>query len=160
MPLGMEVGLGPGDIVLDGNPAPPKRCTAPHFRSMSAVAKLLDGLRCGQTAGWIKMPLGTEVGLCSGDIVLDGTELPSPKEHSPQFSVHVCCGQMAGCISIPHDTEVSLGPDGIVLDGGPAPPQKRGTAPNFRPLPIVANGCPSQLLLSSCLLIRRWLHFL
>ena len=23
MPLGMEVGLGPGDFVLDGNPAPP-----------------------------------------------------------------------------------------------------------------------------------------
>jgi len=23
MPLGMEVGLGPGDIVLDGAPAPP-----------------------------------------------------------------------------------------------------------------------------------------
>jgi len=28
MPLGMEVGLGPGDIVLDGDPAPPKRDTA------------------------------------------------------------------------------------------------------------------------------------
>jgi len=25
---------------------------------------------CGQTAGWIKMPLGTEVGLGSNDIVL------------------------------------------------------------------------------------------
>ena len=25
MPLGMEVGLGPGDIVLDGNPAPPPK---------------------------------------------------------------------------------------------------------------------------------------
>jgi len=27
---------------------------------------------CGQMAGWIKMPLGTEVDLGSGDIVLDG----------------------------------------------------------------------------------------
>jgi len=26
---------------------------------------------CGQTVGWIKMPLGTEVGLGPGDIVLD-----------------------------------------------------------------------------------------
>jgi len=25
MPLGMEVGFGPGDIVLDGNPAPPSQ---------------------------------------------------------------------------------------------------------------------------------------
>jgi len=24
-PLGIEVGLGPGNIVLDGDPAPPKR---------------------------------------------------------------------------------------------------------------------------------------
>jgi len=29
MPLGTEVNLGPGDIVLDGVPAPPKRDTAP-----------------------------------------------------------------------------------------------------------------------------------
>jgi len=27
---------------------------------------------CGQMAGWIRIPLGTEVGLSSGDIVLDG----------------------------------------------------------------------------------------
>ena len=29
MPLGMEIGLGPGDIVLDGDPAPPKRGAQP-----------------------------------------------------------------------------------------------------------------------------------
>jgi len=36
---------------------------------------------CGQTVGWIRMPLGTEVGLDPGDIVLDGdpTQLPPPK---------------------------------------------------------------------------------
>ena len=42
MPLGMEVGLGPGLIVLDGNPAPvPKRRghNPPSFRPMSIVAK-------------------------------------------------------------------------------------------------------------------------
>jgi len=33
MPLSTEVGFGPGDIVLDGDPAPPppKRGTAPNF---------------------------------------------------------------------------------------------------------------------------------
>jgi len=31
---------------------------------------------CGQTAGWIKMPLGTEVGLGPGVIVLDGDPAP------------------------------------------------------------------------------------
>ena len=44
MPLGTKVGLGlgPGDIVLDGDPAPPtERGTAapPTFRRMSIVAK-------------------------------------------------------------------------------------------------------------------------
>jgi len=29
MPLGMEVGLGPGDFVLDGIAAPPEKGTAP-----------------------------------------------------------------------------------------------------------------------------------
>jgi len=31
----------------------------------------------GQTAGWIKMPLGTEVDLGPGQIVLDEAQLPS-----------------------------------------------------------------------------------
>jgi len=39
MKLGMEVGLGPGNVVLDGDPAPPKRDTAPSFRPMFIVDK-------------------------------------------------------------------------------------------------------------------------
>ena len=48
MPLGTEVGLGPGHIVLDGDPAPlpHRRTAAPNFWPMSVVAKRLDGLRC------------------------------------------------------------------------------------------------------------------
>ena len=46
MKLGTEVGLGPDHTVLDGDAAPlPKRGTAPNFRSMSVVAKGLDGCR-------------------------------------------------------------------------------------------------------------------
>jgi len=33
-------------------------------------------VRCGQTAGWTKMPLGMEVGLGPGDFVFD--EDPAP----------------------------------------------------------------------------------
>ena len=45
--LGMEVDLGPDDIMLDGDPAPlSKRGTAPNFRPMSVLAKQLHGLRC------------------------------------------------------------------------------------------------------------------
>jgi len=48
MKLGMQVGLGPGHIVLDGDPAlpPSKGGGAPNFRPISVVAKLLDGSRC------------------------------------------------------------------------------------------------------------------
>ena len=43
MKLGMEVVLGPGHIVLDGDPAPPKRSTAPPIFGLSAQATVLDG---------------------------------------------------------------------------------------------------------------------
>ena len=47
MPLGMEVGLGRGDFVLDGDPAPPTQKgggeALPNFRLMFIVAKRLDG---------------------------------------------------------------------------------------------------------------------
>jgi len=45
MPLGMQVGLGPGHVVLDGDPAPLPKKEAEHcnFRPISIVAKRLDG---------------------------------------------------------------------------------------------------------------------
>ena len=36
-------------------------------------------VHCGQTAGWIKMPLSTEVGLSPGEFVLDGDPAFSTK---------------------------------------------------------------------------------
>jgi len=69
---GLEVGLGPGHIVLMETQLPPERGTAPQFSAHDY---------CGQMARWIKMPLGTEVGLGAGDIVLDGDPAP-PKRVS------------------------------------------------------------------------------
>ena len=65
--LGMEVGLSPGDFVLDGDPFPSPSQFSAHFC-------------CAQTAGCIKMPLGMEVGLSPGEFVLGGDPVPSPKE--------------------------------------------------------------------------------
>jgi len=47
MPLGMELGLGPGDFVLDADPAPLPRKGAkpPNFRPMFIVSKRLDRSR-------------------------------------------------------------------------------------------------------------------
>jgi len=72
----MEVGLSLGNFVLDGDPAlplPQKGRSPPIFRP-----RLL-----WQRAAWIKMPLGTDVGLGPRDIVLDGDPAPPPlKGHS------------------------------------------------------------------------------
>jgi len=48
MALGMEVGLGPFHIVLDGDttPLPTKGGRAPNFRPIFIVAKRLDASRC------------------------------------------------------------------------------------------------------------------
>jgi len=43
MSRGMKLGLGPGDFVLDGDPAPPLEVLPPNFRPMFIVAKQLDG---------------------------------------------------------------------------------------------------------------------
>jgi len=52
MALGMEVGLDPGNIVLDGTQPLSQKGHSPQF---------LADVYCGQTAVCIRMPLGTEV---------------------------------------------------------------------------------------------------
>jgi len=81
----MMVDLGPATLCSTGTQLHPKKGTAPQFSTH---------VYCGQTAGCIKMPLGTEVGLGSGNIVLDGDPAP-PKMGTPPFSVHVYYGQTA-----------------------------------------------------------------
>jgi len=49
----------------DGDPAP-------SLKEGGAPPQFSAHVYCGQTAVWIKMPLGTEVGLGPDDIVLDG----------------------------------------------------------------------------------------
>jgi len=76
MALCMEVGLGPCHIVLDGD-LPSKGAQPP--------AQFLAHVCCGQTAGWIKMPLDREVNVGPGDIVLHGLhgDPASPKGAQP-----------------------------------------------------------------------------
>ena len=80
--LGTEVGLSPGDFVLDGDPVPfPQKGAEPppHFSAH---------FYCAQTAGCIKMPLGMEVDLSPCEFVLDGDPALFPKrgaEPLPNF---------------------------------------------------------------------------
>ena len=63
MPLGTEVGLRQYDIVFNGDPAPlPKK-------GAEAPPQFSARVYFSQTAGWIKMALGMEVGLGAGHTV-------------------------------------------------------------------------------------------
>jgi len=101
MPLGMEVDLGQGHIVLDGTPLPlPQKGAAPSIFGPCPLWP--NGLKvhgpqfaahayCGQTAGWMKMPLGTEVDLSPDHTVLDGDPAP-PREKgiaAPLFGTYL-----------------------------------------------------------------------
>ena len=115
MKLGMQGGLGPGHIVLDGDPTfPPQKgdgapiFAPPQFSALQFSAHVC----CGQMARWIKMPLGMDVGLGPSEFVLHGVR-----------------AKMA--LSV----EVSLGPGRIVLA---TLPKKGAEPPNFRPIFIVA----------------------
>jgi len=168
MKRGIPAGLGPGHIVLDGDPAfpPPKGHSPTQFSTH---------ICCGQMAAWMRMPHGTEVRLGPRDIVLDGYPAPPPKRAAepPNFrpmsivakrpqprppcvivllgdptpppsrrgTAHDYCGQTAWWIKMPLGMEVGLGPGHIVLHGDPAWPQKGDTAPNFRPMSVVRKNC-------------------
>jgi len=135
IPLGVEVGLGPGDFVLDGDPAP-------LLKKGQSPPPMLAHFYCGQTAGWIKMPLGMELGLSLGDFVFDMNPAPfSPKGAEPPI--------FGPCPLWPNGWADQ---DGAWYGGRPQPrrlcvrfgpssrpaPQKGSGAPNFRPMSVVA----------------------
>jgi len=82
MPLGTKVNLGPGDVVLVGVAAPPKRGTTPQFSVH---------IYCGQMAEWMKTPFDTEVALGPGHIVLDMDSVSARKWHSGPPSLFGPC---------------------------------------------------------------------
>jgi len=67
------VGLGPGHIVLDEDPA------ALSKEGAKPPPQFATHFYCGQTIGCIKMLLGMEVGLSPGDFVLDGDPALIPR---------------------------------------------------------------------------------
>jgi len=120
MSLGMELGLGPGDFLLDGVPAPSLQ------KGGRAPPQFSAHVYCAHMAGWMKLVLGMVVGLRPSDFVLDGDPAPpfSKRGQSPLTNFR---------------------PISIVakrLDAS-CPHHKRGggwgqSPPNFRPMAIVA----------------------
>jgi len=109
-------------------------------------------VRCGQMDGWITMPLGTEVDVSPGDIVLDWNPALSQKGHSPPI--------FGPCLLWPNGW---MDQDATWYGGrsrhrphcvrwGQAPPERGIAAPSFRPLSIVAKRLPISATLSYCFL--------
>jgi len=87
MPLGKEVPLGPGHIVLGGDPAPQTGTAAPYF---GPCLLWPNGLMDQDVTCY------GDIGLGPSDIVLDGDPAVSPPpkgaQQIPTFG-HVYCGQ-------------------------------------------------------------------
>ena len=158
MPLGTEVGLDPGNIVLDGDPAPPWKGTQqpPTFvvyRRRHLCVHINHGPCLLWPNGWMDEDTTWYGGrpwlrrLC-----LMGTQLPPEKRSHPpltQFLAHVYCGQTAGWMKMQLGTEVDLRAGHIVLDGFPT--LHEGAQHSlFLAHVYCGHGRPSQLLLSSC----------
>ena len=108
--------------------------------------QLLADICCGQMSGWVKMPLGTEVGVNPSDIVLSGEPAPLPQKGAepPIFGP---------CLLWPNNwmDQDATWQGGrpqpkrhCVIWGPSSPPTKGDGAPNFWPMSIVAY-CRSRL---------------
>jgi len=125
MPLGTEVGLGPGHIVLDGDPA------SPSPKKGHSSPQLSAHVYCVRATGCIKMPLGTEVGLCPGNrqhCVRWGPSSPKRGTAAPTFRcISDVVKRLDGSrIKMPLVMGIGLGNTHIVLDGEPPPLRKFG----------------------------------
>ena len=80
MPLGMEAGLSPGDFVLDGDPAPQEKGTAPVF---GPYILRLHGCMYHDTTWYGGRPQPKR------RCVRWGPSSPTLKGHSPQFTANV-----------------------------------------------------------------------
>jgi len=97
---------------------------------VGGVPPIFGHISCGQMAGWIKMPLGREVGLSLRDTVLDRNpaSLPQKEAEPPNFRP-VYCGPKWLDGSRWHLFGGRPRPIDVVLDGDPAPLQLKGARP-------------------------------
>jgi len=132
--------------VLDGEPAP---SSPPPPKGGTIADPTFRPMYCGQTAAWIKMTLGMEVGLDPGH-TLDGDLAPPPKGHTPNFRPMCVVAKRLDGSRCCHLTGIGLDPGHIVLDGDPSasshpPPKQRGTSrPHFSAHVLWPNGWMDQ----------------
>jgi len=101
---------------------------------------------CGETAAWINIPLGTEVGVGVRDIVLAGDPALRPlKGHNPPIFGQCPFWPSGRWTKMLLGMKLGLGPGDFVFDRDPATP-KRAHPPNpiFGPRLLWPNGWRDQ----------------
>jgi len=151
MKLGMQVGLGPGHIVLDGDPPPlPRRGTAPPIIGRYLLRP--TGCMDQDVTQYGARPQPKRLCVRWGPHFPSPVACPSSSAHiycgeaPPQFSAQFYCDQTAGCIKMPLGMEVGFSPGDFVLDGNPDPDPKKGAEPPpiFGPYLLWPNGWMDQ----------------
>ena len=141
--------------MLDGDPAlpPPKKGGhsplqfAAHFYCGQTAVRVRN-VYCGQTAEWINMPLGMEVGLSLGDIVLDGD--PAPQKKKVTVPTHPIFGP---CLLWPNSW---MDEDATWCRSRPQPrPHCVRREPSSPPRNFGERGTAAPLLFGPCLLCPR-----
>jgi len=136
MPLGMEVGLGPGDFVFDGDPCSSHRKRAEPHPIFGPCPLWPNGWMDQDVTWYGGRPRPRRRWL-------DGVAAPPKWGTVPSFRPMSIVAKRLGA-------EVDLGPGHIVLDGTQLPPRKGHSNPLFSAHIYCGHGHPSQLLLSSC----------
>jgi len=108
MKLVTQVGLGPGHIVLDGDPA--------SASAKGAQAQFSAHICCGQMDGWIKMPLGGEVSLTETRFTTTAASAGSHKASCESSSVlqEILVRGLAIVENAQHRTTTRLGNDTLI----------------------------------------------
>jgi len=128
--------------------------TQPPPKERGTNPQISAHVYCDHAAGFIRISLGTEVGLSVGDIVLDGDPAPPPlKGHSPPI--------FGSCPLWPNgwmDQDATghggrPGPRRRCVRWEPSYPRKWAQHPLFSAAVYCGHGRLSQLLLSSCALL-------
>ena len=147
-----------------GRPRPRRLCvpwgpSSPHKKG-TAPTQCLAHVYCGQTVGWIKMPLTTEVNLGPADVLLDGVAAP-PKRGTDSRAQPPVFGS---CLLWPNgwmDEDANLYGSRpwcmphCVRQGPSSPVKEAQQLPVFSVHVYSGHGRPSQLLLSCCWICER-----
>jgi len=136
-----------GATLYGGRPRPRRLCvqwgpSSPRKKG-TAPTQFLAHVYCGQTAGWIKMPHGTEINLGPGDVVLGGVAAPPKRSTAPPPVFSSCLWWPNGWVDEDATWYGSRPrPWPHCVRRGPSSPTKRGSRlqqpPSFRPMSIVA----------------------